>query len=77
MIPYRLSQITNIVVFSVGGVVCILGLALLCLVLGWRIMGRIGRYKDLHAYIKEHKVEFFEWGRRRNKKKHIASIHDK
>ena len=52
-----------------GGIAASMGLLLLALKLWWRVLDQIGLYKDLHAYIKEHKHEFFAWGREYRRKK--------
>ncbi len=68
MIPIQLYKATSIIVFCLGGLVVVLGLTLLAQWLGYRIIDHIGNYKRLHAYIKDHKVEFMEWGREYNRR---------
>lgn len=56
----------GIVVSMFGAVATLFGLVLLIEWCVWHTRERMGKYKMLHAYIKDHKKEFWEWGKKYN-----------
>ena len=64
MIPDVILRYVAILIFAVGAIACALGAVLAIEWCIWHVRERMGKYKMLHAYIKDHKKEFCEWGKK-------------